>query len=261
MDIPRKEVPMQSLPTRTLFGLPYAAAPMEEVVSWLLHRAEARMYTKVYTPNAELAARALHDTAYAALLRQGDLLLPDGVGVSLACRLAGVSAPGRLPGVEVGEALCRACGKRGVGVFFFGGRAGVAAAAAERMASRYGTPVAGVCAGYGRERDTVRERLAASGAGVVLVCLGAPAQERFIDAAPYDGVLLGLGGSMDVYAGAVRRAPAAFRRLGAEWLWRVAKQPARLPRLLSAFPLFARAAGAGIGTKFRKTAENSGQSG
>ena len=89
----------------------------------------------------------------------------------------------------------------------------------------------------GEENEAVLCRIRESGARIVFVCFGAPAQEKWIaqnrDKLPGVNLLLGLGGSLDVYSGHVKRAPAIFVRLGLEWLYRLLKEPKRIGRMMS----------------------------
>lgn len=192
----------------------------------------------VFTPNAEMLYRAMHNPDFYRLLSSADMLLPDGQGVVIAGILAGKKLE-RLPGIEFGEALLLS-GKR---VYFLGGRPGVAARAAERMAARFPDAlVVGTHHGYfsAAEEEGIVGEIAALMPDAVFVALGSPRQEEFIMRYRHSlpsSLLVGLGGSLDVYAGDKQRAPEIFRRTGCEWLYRVLKEPRRLRRVLC-IPLF-----------------------
>ncbi len=209
-----------------------------------LHAAATALSTHalVFTPNAEMLSRAAKDPAFFALLKRAELLLPDGVGVSLAARMQGKRLP-RAPGVEFGEAVAAELAERGGSLFLYGGKEGVAERAAARLSARYeGLVIAGVCHGYGDDaaRAALLARLSASPPSALFICLGSPRQESVAAAwrekLPRTAIAA-LGGSLDVYAGDVRRAPRVFRRCGCEWLWRVLRAPRRVRRLW-AIPIF-----------------------
>ncbi len=238
-----------STPRRAeIFGVPVDAVGREAALA----RAEA-LFTGarpgrpalVFTPNPELIMHSRHDAGLLAVARAADLALPDGVGVVWALRRRGVPLAGRVPGVEfMGDLLARAAAE-GRPVYFLGGRPDVIGQAAVRAAERFpGLCVAGTHDGYfGPEAAArVAAGIAASGAQLLFVGMGAPAQERFLagQRAALGAVRLamGVGGSFDVLAGVTRRAPPLVRRAGLEWLWRLAAQPRRWRRQL-ALPRFA----------------------
>lgn len=196
----------------------------------------------VYTPNAEIVQLCIEKNEYYELINSAEMIVPDGIGVIKAAKILGTPMKERVPGVELGEKMIEFCAKAGHKVYFLGGKPGVAALAAENMAKKYpGLSVAGVADGYfkkeGEESDRVIENILSSGAELLFVCLGVPAQERWI----FDNkdrlckkvkVCMALGGSLDVYSGSVRRAPAIFRKTGFEWLYRLMKQPSRIGRMM-----------------------------
>ncbi len=117
----------------------------------------------------------------------------------------------------------------------------MAEAAAEKLRAKYpGLSICGLHDGYFKEDGPVAESIRRSGADVVFVCLGAPKQEKWIaenGAATGARLLAGLGGSLDVFAGTVKRAPRAFQRVGMEWFYRLITQPSRFGRMAK-LPLF-----------------------
>ncbi|MGI6167091.1 MAG: WecB/TagA/CpsF family glycosyltransferase [Eubacteriales bacterium] len=196
----------------------------------------------VFTPNAEIVCRAAKDERLLKLVNSSDINLPDGVGVVWAASLLGSKLPGRIPGIELGEAVLGRCAENRAGVFLLGGRPGVAEVAALRLSDRFsGLEVLGKHHGYfdtsGPENREIVRQIAELKPGVLVVCLGFPRQEEWIISnrakLPDVKVMLALGGSLDVWAGRVRRAPGLFRSAGLEWLWRVTTQPARLVRTAS----------------------------
>ena len=195
----------------------------------------------VVTPNAEIVQQARGDEEFAALIREADLVIPDGVGVVYASKILGRPLKGRVPGVDFAAGLMDRMAKSGHRLFLLGARPGVAEEAAARLAAAHpGLVVCGTHDGYFQDDGPVAEAIRASGAHVVFVCLGAPKQEKWIKKngeATGASLLIGLGGSLDVFAGKVERAPEAWQKVGMEWLYRAMKEPARLKRVAK-LPLF-----------------------
>lgn len=207
---------------------------------------------RIFTPNPEILLLADADPGYAATLRTADLALPDGTGVALVGFVRTGRIVRRWPGIDIGATLMRLAGEKGATVAFVGSTEAVA----QRAASRWRSAMAGldvrVFAGTefdqtGRARSEHEERelvaaLAAAAPAVVLVALGAPKQERWIerhaDDFPSVRIMAGVGGTLDIWAGHLPRAPVAFRRLGLEWLWRLVLEPSRWRRIARATLVF-----------------------
>lgn len=202
------------------------------------------------TPNPEIVQMARQDPELADILARADLVLPDGIGVIYAAKILGRPMKGRVPGIEFAAALMERMAADGRRLFLLGAKPGVADMAAVNLRAQYpGLAVCGVHDGYFQEDGPVAEAIRASRADVVFVCLGAPKQEKWMAAHGAETgarLLVGLGGSLDVFAGQVKRAPEGFRRLGLEWFYRLCTQPSRAGRMAK-LPLFlASAAGARI---------------
>ncbi len=198
--------------------------------------AEAGRTAAIFTPNAEMAQRAAGGTGFSALMAQADFLIADGVGITLGAKMAGVRLP-RLPGIDFAEQLM-AMPPTGDGrwrVYLLGGRAGVARAAAAYLEGRYPVKVVGVRDGYfpREEEAAVAAAVTAAAPHLLLVCLGSPKQEEWIIRHRPPCLALGLGGSLDIWAGEKQRAPLPLRRAGLEWLWRLLADPRRWRRALS----------------------------
>ncbi len=194
------------------------------------------------TLNPKLLAEAGRSPAYARILQAADYPLCDGIGGKLILRAGspkGCAIP-RIPGIELGEAILQIAAERGLPVFFLGGAPGIAVTAARRLQQRFPhLPVAGTAHGYHppAHRAKLITAIRASGARIVIVCLGVPLQEQWIARnrpyLPDVALFLPLGGSLDVWAGKLRRAPRPLRVAGLEWLWRIACQPHRLRGLVA----------------------------
>jgi N-acetylglucosaminyldiphosphoundecaprenol N-acetyl-beta-D-mannosaminyltransferase len=197
----------------------------------------------IVTPNSEILWNASRDAELKAIISGADLVIPDGIGLVYASRIIGSPLSERVTGIDfLGEAL-RLLARAGESVYLLGGAPGVAEKAAENMRAAYpGLNVAGARHGYYKpeEEAAIADEINGSGAAFLCAALGSPKQERFISA--HAGALraraaIGVGGSLDVWAGVQKRAPAFFRDHGLEWLYRVARQPARVKRA-AVLPLF-----------------------
>ena len=199
------------------------------------------------TPNPEIVMLAEKDESFRNILNNSELVVADGIGVIKGAKILKTPLPERIPGIELGEAMIEYCALASIPVYFLGGKPGVADEAAERMKLKYhGLNVCGTHDGYfdmtgGEENDKVIAEINEKCARLVLVCVGAPKQETWIAnnraKMPNVGVFAGLGGSLDVFSGRAKRAPAFFCKTGLEWFYRLLKEPSRIGRM-SKLPLF-----------------------
>ena len=193
------------------------------------------------TPNPEIVWLARKQPQLKEALNGADLVVPDGIGIVYAARILGRPLPARIPGIELASGLLKRLAETGGSVYLLGAKPGVAERAAKRLREQYpGLVIAGTGDGYFREDGPVIERINACKPRVLFVCLGFPRQELWmfqhrdqINAS----LMLGLGGSMDVFAGDVKRAPESWRRLNLEWFYRLVTQPSRIGRMLK-LPVF-----------------------
>ena len=213
-----------------------------EILGARLERGTEDGVWAVYTPNAEIVQLCIDKNEYYDLINSAEMIVPDGIGVIKAAKILGTPMKERVPGVELGEKMIEYCAKTGHRVYFLGGKPGVASLASKSMTEKYpGLNVCGEADGYfkkeGAESEAALAKIIESGAELLFVCLGVPVQEKWI----FDNkeklgrcvkVCMALGGSLDVYSGTVKRAPAFFRKTGLEWFYRLLKQPSRIGRMM-----------------------------
>ncbi|HWS43472.1 MAG TPA: WecB/TagA/CpsF family glycosyltransferase [Pseudoflavonifractor sp.] len=206
-----------------------------EAVARAAELAAGDKFSYAVTPNPEFILLAKKNAAFRAALNAADLVVADGIGVVKAAKILGRPLKAKVPGIDLAEGLCGALAKSGGRLFLLGAKPGVAQAAREKLREKYpGLTICGVHDGYFKEDGPVIEEIRASAADVVFVCLGAPRQELWMaQHGPETGarLMLGLGGSLDVFAGTVERAPEGWQRLGLEWLHRLLKEPRRIGRM------------------------------
>lgn len=191
----------------------------------------------IVTSDAIGVMKAQHDGELRAIINEADLVTADGAGVILAARLLGLPLDARVSGCDMVSEICRVAARMGRSVYLLGAAPGVAEKAAEKLKQQVpNLIVAGCHDGYftAEEEPLIVADIAARRPAALFVALGIPRQERWIKAHLQElgvPVCIGVGGSFDVISGLKRRAPLWMQRCGLEWLYRVAKEPSRLPRL------------------------------
>lgn len=197
----------------------------------------------IFTPNPEIIMHAHEDGELKSILNAADMCTADGIGVVYGAKILGTPVPERVAGFDLTCALIEKLSKTGDGVFLFGAKPGVAETAKKNLEEKYpGIVVSGTRNGYFKPEDEcdIVNEINASGAKLLLVCLGAPKQEKWIAAHRDElkvNLCMGVGGTLDVLAGTAKRAPAIFIKLNLEWLYRIAKNPSRIGRF-AALPKF-----------------------
>lgn len=224
-----------------VLGVGFDNVTMAEAVEAGLRFLNTEGVHYVATPNPEIVELCRGNPAALAAINGADLVLPDGVGVIKGAAMLGTPLKEKTPGIEFAEGLMGKLAGEGKSLYLLGAKPGVAEEAAARLSNRYpGLRIAGTRDGYFREDAPVAEAIRRSGADCVFVCLGAPKQELWMakyGAATGARLLCGLGGSLDVFAGRVERAPEFWSRHGLEWFYRLCKEPRRMGRMMK-LPLF-----------------------
>lgn len=237
---------MQELvkPIRIL-DVPVHPMTMDGAVTLITDRAASGQQTFVVTANAEIIMMCQQDAVYKQIVcDEAELVLPDGAGAVWAGRHLGYRVPERVAGFDLFNRLLAVSAAGSFACYFFGGAPGVAEAARDKSAQLYpGVRIVGTHSGYFQEdeEDGIIEEINASGADFLFVALGAPKQELWLQkhrSRLRPRLLMGIGGSFDVLAGKMERAPKWMQDASLEWLFRLYKQPSRLIRML-ALPRFA----------------------
>ena len=224
-----------------VLGVEFDDLTMDEAVERALGLIEERRAAYACTPNPEIVMAARENASLAAALKDAALVLADGVGITKAAQMLHTPLKGRVPGIDFAQALMARLAERGGSVYLFGAKPGVAEAAAEKLRGDCpGIVIAWTSDGYFTDDKPIADKINASSPDFVIVSLGSPKQELWM--AEHAGriscgLMAGLGGSLDVLAGNVQRAPETWRRLGLEWLYRVIKEPKRITRVAK-LPLF-----------------------
>ena len=225
-------------------GVYFDNVNMDEAMEKVTSMAGTEGLDYMFTPNSEIVQNCIENPALFEVINSASIIIPDGIGVVYASKILKTPLKEKVPGCEVAEKLLEYASKTGDGVFFFGGgkkteeREAVGVLAASRMCEKYpGLNIVGTRDGYFTEADvpSIIEEINNSGAKILFVCLGAPKQEKWI----YDNrealkvnFAAGLGGTLDVFAGTVKRAPEFFIKANLEWFYRLLCMPSRLGRMM-----------------------------
>ena len=236
-------------PPAKLFGLNLVNSTRAQTAHSLVAMAAAGQRATVQFVNAHCVNVMRDNALYRDVLARADFLLPDGSGIAMAARIAGVELGENLNGTDLFPELCRCAAAQRQSVYLLGAKPGIAQAAAAAMRARFpGLQIVGTRDGYWTCADEpdVIAAINASGAAILLVALGVPHQEIWIDRLRSQlspCVALGVGGLFDYYSGAIPRAPRPFRVVGCEWMWRLMQEPQRLfTRYILGNPAFLAAA-------------------
>ena len=234
---------MNSKKRLNVLGIGVDSYTLEETADMLIDAMEKDQAASVYTPNSEIILYAYKNPDYAKVLNRGDFITPDGIGVVYASRILKKPLPERVSGFDLANVILKKIAGTKKRIYLFGGKPGVGEEAAKNICKLYpGTEICGTADGYfdeEKEQKIIKD-IQSKKPDLLFVCLGFPKQELWIDShkdALGAKVCMGLGGSLDVFAGTVKRAPKGFQKLGLEWLYRLLKQPSRAIRML-ALPKF-----------------------
>ena len=227
-----------------ILGVPVHPLTMNESVAVLEEKLQKKEQAFVVTANAEIIMMCQQDKEYNNIVSEkADLVLPDGAGAVWAGRYLGNEVPERVAGFDLYNQLLKLSADKGYKAYFFGGAPGVAEAAKDKAEELYpGVQIVGCRNGYfaEAEEEAIIKEINDAAPDMLFVALGAPKQEKWL--VKYRNqlkprVLMGIGGSFDVLAGKMERAPKWMQEASLEWAFRLYKQPSRFMRML-ALPKF-----------------------
>ncbi len=224
-----------------VLGVGFDNVTKAEAVERALELIDAREGRYVVTPNPEIVMLAKENPALKEALAGADIVLPDGAGIIKGAAILGRPMKEKVPGIDFACGVMARLAERGGSVYLFGAKPGVAETAAETLRTKFpGLVISGTSDGYFSDDGPIIEKIKDAAPDFLLVCLGAPKQELWMakmSGKLLVGLMVGLGGSLDVFAGTVKRAPEAWQKLDLEWLYRLLKEPRRIGRMMK-LPLF-----------------------
>ena len=226
-----------------ILGVGVDSITMKEALEKVEVFFEERQPVIVATANAEMLMRATHDEELKNILNAAELVVPDGAGTVWAAHHLGYEMPERVAGYDLAQELMKRAPSKNRRVYFFGSAPGVADKAKSKAEELYpGIQIVGTRNGFFTEADEpqIIADIKAAQPDLLLVALGVPKQEKWL--AKYKDELnvpvsIGVGGTFDVMAGIMKRAPKWMQRAKLEWLFRAMLQPKRAGRLI-ALPKF-----------------------
>lgn len=223
-------------------GVNVSPLSYEGIINDLRERIDGGKQSTIIAVNPEKVMSAQRDPEVKELINASTYQIADGVGILLAAKIKGGGITSRVTGVDMMARLLQFAESDGHSVYFYGAKEEVVAKAIANIQAQHpNIRVAGYTNGYEKDEAALVARIHQSGAKILFVALGSPKQElwirRNLKSLPNVQVFQGVGGSFDVFSGTVKRAPAPFRKLGIEWLYRLLASPSRLKRQLN-LPVF-----------------------
>lgn len=221
-----------------LFGVKFHQVDEDGAFKRFHYLLNRKKYSMIFTPNPEIVMMAQKDLEYKDILAEGDLVIPDGIGIIMASRIKKLGLDERLPGIEMMESILKYCNNAKKSIYLLGSSSHNVKSAAENIQETYPNLIlAGYHDGYFDDAEELRivDKINEVKPDILFVAMGAPKQEKWM----YKHrkilnvkVSMGIGGAIDVWAGAVKRAPKLFRKIGLEWLYRIVTNPKRIKRSL-----------------------------
>lgn len=227
----------------SILGVEFIDTTLKQMIERLARHVKEGKKAFVVTANPEIALLAYNDAQYKRYIEKANYVTADGIGVVKAAGLLGHPLPERVTGFEMFVGLLEIANQAGMSVYLLGAQPEVLTKASEKINSQFpNVRIVGSHHGFFDWNDAeIPNQIHETKPDFVFVALGVPRQEKWI-AEHLDqfekGVFMGIGGSFDVLAGTVKRAPAIWQKLNVEWLYRLVKQPSRWRRML-ALPIFA----------------------
>lgn len=208
----------------------------EQAVDWAYSK-----HGQIVTINPEMISAAQKNSDFAEIINSAELVVADGIGVEIGLKILGYKVK-RIAGIDLGKALVEKFTASRKSVAMIGAKPGVVDSAIENLSKEYqNLNVVYSHDGYFDNDEDIIKSVISANPDLILVALGSPKQEFFIhnlkEKLP-NSTLIGLGGSFDVWAGVVERAPIIYQKLGLEWLYRTLKEPKRFKRIFPTLPLF-----------------------
>jgi N-acetylglucosaminyldiphosphoundecaprenol N-acetyl-beta-D-mannosaminyltransferase len=221
-----------------ILDIPFVNKTKDDIVNDLYNqylKEEKKAF--IVTANPEIVMHARTDTDYLYTLSKADYIIPDGIGVVIASRLKKQPLIERVPGFELMEELLALSNEHPIKVYIVGAKPEVLEKAVVNVKKKYpNLHLVGYHHGYFEdENEEIIHEIQESEPDLVLVALGFPRQEKWIKenmSRVQKGVFIGVGGSIDVLAGHVKRAPVIWQKVHLEWFYRLLQQPSRWRRMV-----------------------------
>ena len=221
-----------------ILGVMIDKISIADAVECIVKMLESHHTNTVFTPNSEIILTAYKDKEFCDILNSADMLTADGIGVVYASKILGNPIEERAAGYDIACGVLDRISETGHRLYLLGGKPGTAEKAKRNLERKYPfIQIVGTHDGYFSDEqvDEIVSDINRLNSDIVFVCLGAPKQEKFMHGHREEldvRLMIGLGGSLDGFAGTVRRAPKWMIRLQLEWLYRLIKEPRRIGRMM-----------------------------
>lgn len=227
----------------TILGIPFINITLEKMIARLDEHITQNNKAFVVTANPEIVLAANEDESYKQAISKANYVTADGIGIVKAANLLGTPLPGRVTGFDMFMSLLALANEKKYSIYLLGAKDEVLQRALAEIEKQFpDVRVAGSHHGFFDWKDSkIDDEIRETKPDMVFVALGLPRQEKWISEkidSFEKGVFMGIGGSFDVLAGEVKRAPMIWQKLNVEWLYRLLKQPSRIGRMM-ALPRFA----------------------
>ncbi|PID05914.1 MULTISPECIES: WecB/TagA/CpsF family glycosyltransferase [unclassified Sporosarcina] len=220
-----------------ILGVSVNTENYDELIPKVFENIEAGKKSLIVAINPEKLMKAKEDPELKALLNRAEFQIPDGIGVILASKLKKGQIRSRVTGIDMMDRVVQEAAARGKRIFLYGAKPGVAEEAAAKLQVMHpNIQIAGVQHGYEKDVQVVIDTINEAKPDILFVAMGSPKQEQWIEQHRdqlHPIVFQGVGGSFDVLAGNIKRAPAVFQKAGAEWLYRLLLEPSRIKRQMN----------------------------
>lgn len=230
-----------------ILGVKFDKVTLEEATFLAIKWAKEEHQRHITTPNPEILLKAQKNEKFKEVLNKSSLSIADGTGILLAARYLKKRLPCRVTGIDLMQKICEKSVHENLKIFLLGAKEGVSEKTKEVLEKKYhGLKIVGTHAGSPQEFEErqITELIDKSGAEILFVAYGAPAQElwihRNLHKMPKVKVAIGIGGAFDFISGSKKRAPKLMRKVGLEWLYRLFQEPSRIKRIYNAtikFPI------------------------
>lgn len=222
-------------------GLNIDTLTFEEALNKALMLVDSPKVSQIVTINPEMFENANNDSEFSNIIKEAEMVIPDGIGVKIALKINGINVE-RIPGIDFAKKLLKKSAINNIPVAIIGAKEEIIVKAVNNLEQEVpGLNIVYQHNGYFDNDIDIYNEINTKSPKLILVAMGSPRQEKFIyNAKKYvkPAVMIGIGGSLDVWSGNIKRAPKFFQKLGLEWLYRTAMQPSRLKRIFPTLPLF-----------------------
>lgn len=214
---------------------------MTEAMNYVDSLIDGASSSHIVTINPEIIEYANKHEDFAKILNEAELVIPDGIGIKLGLKINGINAQ-RITGIGFARALIEHAAENNFPIALVGAKPHVIEKVKEKLEAEFpDLKIVYTHDGYFKENSELFEDIKKAAPKILFVAMGAPKQEEFIyelKTVLPSTVMIGIGGSFDVWAGEVKRAPEIWQKMGLEWLYRTIKQPERFKRIFPTLPLF-----------------------